>query len=114
VKALGATIWIQLGILEVLIVMFQLFTHRGEYMAEEVTNLHEVKTASDGSVKISVEKYEELLRKSTRPTTINRTEVIKTAEMAAREYRLWGGTFMGLGTSMFIVGAVLYKAGRVS
>jgi hypothetical protein len=104
-----------LRILEVLFfIMFQLFTQRGEDMAEEVTNLHEVKTASDGSVKISVEKYEELLRKSTRPTTINRSEVIKTAEMAARDYRMWGGSFMGLGASMFIVGAFLYKAGRVS
>lgn len=82
-------------------------------MAEAVTNIHEVKTASDGSVKISVEKYEELLSKAARPTTINRTEVIKTAEMAAREYRLWGGTLMGLGASMFTVGAFLYRAGRV-
>jgi hypothetical protein len=32
--------------------------------------------------------------------------------MAAKEYRLWGGTFMGLGSAMFIVGAALYKAGR--
>lgn len=82
-------------------------------MAEAVTSIHEVKTASDGSVKISVEKYEELLKKAARPTTVNRTEVIKTAEMAAREYRLWGGTFMGLGAAMFTVGAFLYRAGRV-
>jgi hypothetical protein len=33
--------------------------------------------------------------------------------MAAREYRLWGGTFMGLGAAMFTVGAFLYRAGRV-
>lgn len=82
-------------------------------MPEEVTNISEVKTASDGTVKISVEKYEELLRKAARPTTINRTQVIKTAEMAAREYRIWGGSLMGVGGALFSVGAFLYSKGRV-
>jgi hypothetical protein len=82
-------------------------------MADEVTHINEIKTASDGNVKISIEKYEELLRQASRPTTINRTQVVKTAEMAAQEYRLWGGTFMGLGATLFTVGVFLYKAGSV-
>jgi hypothetical protein len=83
-------------------------------MPDEVTNISEVKTTSDGSVKISVEKYEELLAKAARkPPVVNQTTVVKTAEIAAKEYRVWGGTFMGLGASMFIIGAVLYNAGRV-
>jgi hypothetical protein len=80
-------------------------------MPDEITTSNEVKTTSNGSVKISVEKYNELLEKAAKPSVINRTEVIKTAEMAAREYRMWGGTFMGLGVSLFIVGARLYRAG---
>jgi hypothetical protein len=83
-------------------------------MPDETTTINEVKTTSDGSVKISVEKYEELLSKAARkPPVVNQTTVIKTAEMAAKEYRLWGGTFMGLGVAMFSIGAVLYNAGRV-
>ena len=81
-------------------------------MAEEASNIHEIKTTSDGFVKITVEKYNELVEKAAiKPPTINRTVVNKTAEMLAREHRAWGGTFMGLGASLFVVGAVLYKAG---
>jgi hypothetical protein len=83
-------------------------------MPDETTTINEVKTTSDGSVKISVEKYEELLAKSAaKPPVINRTTVIKTAEIAAKEYRLWGGTLMGMGVAMIAAGAVLYNAGRV-
>lgn len=81
-------------------------------MPDEVSNPNEVKTASDGSVKISVEKYNELLEKAaTKPPVVNQTTVIKTDEMVAKEYRMWGGTCMGLGASMFVVGVFLYKAG---
>lgn len=81
-------------------------------MADEVSNIHEVKTASDGFVKITVERYNELIEKaSAKPPVVNRTVVNKTAEMLAQERRTWGGSFMGLGASFFVVGALLYKAG---
>lgn len=82
-------------------------------MAEEVTNINEVKTSSDGTVKITLEVYNDLLARANKPPVINRTTVMKTAEMAAQDYRMWGGTFMGLGAAMFTVGAFLYRAGRV-
>ena len=100
-------------------------------MPEEVTNVSEVKTSSDGTVKISIETYNDLLETISKqkgkisrineqlnqlrsePPVVNRTTVIKTAEMAAREYRIWGGTFMGLGAATFTVGVFLYRAGRV-
>jgi hypothetical protein len=82
-------------------------------MPDEVTSINEVKTSSDGTVKISVETYNDLLAKAvSKPPVINRTTVVKTAEIAAKEYRMWGGAFMGLGAAMFSVGAVLYKAGN--
>lgn len=81
-------------------------------MADEVTNINEVKTTSDGSVKISVETYNRLLDAANKPPVINRTQVIKTAEMLAKEYQIWGATLMGLGGPMFVVGAFLFKAGR--
>jgi hypothetical protein len=81
-------------------------------MPDEVTNISEVKQTSDGSVKISIETYNDLVKMANKPPVINRTQIVKTAEMAAKEYRMWGNTFMGLGGSMFVIGAWLHKAGR--
>ena len=82
-------------------------------MPDEVTNISEIKTTSDGTVKISVERYNELLKEAAaKPPVVNRTEVIKTPEMLAAEYRMWGGGFMGVGGSMFVIGMFLYKIGR--
>jgi hypothetical protein len=98
-------------------------------MSDEVTSAttETVKTASDGSVKIAVEKYNEMLETIANqkgsinnlkeelrntPPVINRTVVNKTPEMLAQEHRVWGGTLMGLGASFFVVGAFRYRAGR--
>ena len=80
---------------------------------QETTTINTVKATSDGTVKIAVEKYNELLEKAaTKPPVINRTVINKTPEMLAKEYQMWGGTFMGLGASMFVVGVLLFRAGR--
>jgi hypothetical protein len=101
-------------------------------MPEETstTTVEATKTASDGSVKIAVEKYNDLLETITdqkgaisklkdqlyearnAPPVINRRVVNKTAEMLAQEHRAWGGTFMGLGATLFVVGAFRYKTGK--
>lgn len=82
-------------------------------MSDETTTVNTVKTASDGTVKIAVERYNELLKEAAaKPPVINRTVVNKTAEMLASEHRAWGGTLMGLGASMFAVGVFRYRAGR--
>ena len=97
---------------------------------DEQTTINTVKTASDGTVKIAVEKYNELLdtiasQKSSisrlntqlnqaraEPPVINRTVVEKTPEVLNREYRAWGATFMGGGASLFVIGALMFRAGR--
>lgn len=101
-------------------------------MPEETTSINEVKTtvASDGSVKISVEKYEEMLKTisdqkssigdlNTRlnkalnePPVVHRTTIVKTPEMASRDRRVTGGALMGLGASTVAVGALVYKSAR--
>lgn len=101
-------------------------------MSDEIstTTVEAVKTASDGTVKIAVEKYNDLLetiadQKSTvgrlkeqlsearnHPPVINRTVINKTAEMVAEDHRVWGATFMGTGAILFAVGAFRYKAGK--
>lgn len=79
-------------------------------MSDEVTTTNVVKTASDGTVKIAIEKYNELLAQAAaKPPVINRTTVIKTAEILAREHRVSGITFMGLGVSLILVGVVRYR-----
>lgn len=81
-------------------------------MPDEVSTTTETKTSSDGSVKISVESYNDLLTKAAaKPPIVNHTTVQKTPEMLAKESRLWGGSLMGLGASMFAVGAGLFKSG---
>jgi hypothetical protein len=103
-------------------------------MSDEVisTTTEAVKKTSDGMVKITVEKYNELVEKIAdqkgsisrlndrlqkalnEPPVIHRTVVEKTAEMAAQDNRVWGGTLMGLGAASFVVGAFRYKAGQKS
>jgi hypothetical protein len=83
-------------------------------MPEEVTNVSEIKTTSDGTVKISVEKYNDLLKAAAAKPPVVHTTVVRTPEMLAKEYRMYGGGLMGLGASMLIVGAGLYrKGGRI-
>ena len=101
-------------------------------MPEEVnsTTTEAVKKTSDGMVKITIEKYNELLetvanqkgslsslreqlnRARSEPPVINRTVIEKTAEMAAEDHRLWGGGFMTLGVAFFVAGAFRYRAGK--
>ena len=96
-------------------------------MPDETTTTETVKTASDGTVKIAVEKYNELLEKiasqketisglnqrlnEARAPVINRTVVNKTAEMVAEDHRVWGATFMGTGAILLGIGAFRFRAG---
>lgn len=99
-------------------------------MPESSETTQTVKTASDGTVQIAVEKYTELLEtintqkdsirslrgdltraRNEPPMVINRTVIEKTPEMLAKEQRVWGNTCMGVGGSLFIIGALLRKAG---
>jgi hypothetical protein len=101
-------------------------------MSDEVTTTatETVKQTSDGMVKITLEKYNELVetvanQKGTisslrgtinklrsDPPVVHRTVIQKTAEMAAEDNRIWGGTFMGLGAASFAVGVYRYRAGK--
>lgn len=90
----------------------------------EATSTQTVKKVSDGTVNIAVEKYNELLqtiadqkgsinglreslnRLRNEPPVIHRTTVVKTPEMQARDNLVWGNTLMGVGASLFVVGAL--------
>lgn len=99
-------------------------------MAETSETVETLKTASDGFVKIAIEKYNEMAetiasqkssisqlqtdlnRLRNQPPTVNRRVVEKTVEMAAADHRAWGTTLMGLGASMLVVGAVRFRLGH--
>ena len=83
-------------------------------MPDETVKTETVKTASDGTVKIAIEKYNELLEKAAQPKVINTTvnKIIKTPEMAASDHRAWGVTLMLGGAAMAVVGALRFKAGN--
>jgi hypothetical protein len=81
-------------------------------MPDETTTTETVKTASDGTVKIAIEKYNELLEKAAaKPPVINKTVVNKTAKMLAQEHRAWGTTFVLGGLAMVVVGAIRFAEG---
>lgn len=54
-------------------------------MAEEITNTETVKSSSDGTVKISIEKFEELTRRANEEKNVvnNVTQIVKTNEQHA-------------------------------
>jgi len=97
-------------------------------MAETSETVETLKTASDGTVKLAIEKYNELVEKvaeqketirslnarlnEARAPVINRTVVNKTAEMVAEDHRVWGATFMGTGAILLGIGAFRFRAGR--
>jgi len=82
-------------------------------MPDETIKTETVKTASDGTVKIAVERYNELIEKAAaKPPVINRTTVHKTAEMLAQEHRAWGVTFMLGGAAALVVGAIRFGAAK--
>lgn len=102
-------------------------------MAEATETVETVKTASDGIVKLAVEKYTELLdtinsqkikisdlnaqlvkARNYEPPVINRTIIEKTPEMVLQDHRVWGGSLMALGASVFAVGAYRLRLGRIA
>lgn len=72
-------------------------------MAEEVSST--VKKTSDGMVKITVEKYHELLAQAAeKPPIVHRT-VHRTPEVQARDSVAIGVTCIGLGVALTGIGA---------
>jgi hypothetical protein len=68
-------------------------------------------TSSDGTVTITVEKYQELLRESAAKAPIVQKIVQKTPEMAASDNKAWGVTFIGLGIGMTLIGIGRLRTG---
>lgn len=83
-------------------------------MAENTTETTttSVEKASDGTVKISVEKYEELLRKANeQKVTYNQTIVERTAEQVAEGQVMWGNLLVVAGVVQVGVGFYLRLKG---
>ena len=80
-------------------------------MAEEVTKSETVTTTSNGTVKISVEKYEELQALANKPQQVTYNRIEKTPEMQASDLRNTGAFLMGGGGSLFLIGAVQFYFG---
>lgn len=83
-------------------------------MAEETTTSEVVKKSSDGTVKISVEKYEQLVAKAAEEKHISYptyTTVEKTPAMRAADNQMYGGLLMGAGLCTTAIGAVQFFVG---
>jgi hypothetical protein len=83
-------------------------------MPDETITTETVKTASDGTVKIAIEKYNELVEKAGQPKVVNQTvkRIVKTSEMAAQDHKAWGTTFVLGGAAMIVVGVIRFGAAK--
>ena len=83
-------------------------------MAQEAskTVTETIATASKNVVKITLEEYNELMRKASRPTHTNVTYLQKTAEQAAMDSYAFGGFFAGLGAVMLVGGIIVAYSGK--
>lgn len=79
-------------------------------MAEETSAT--VKKTSDGQVRITVEKYHELLEKAATKPPIVHNVTQKTAAMVAADNKMWGVVFIGGGTTLVLLGSWLYATGK--
>lgn len=72
-----------------------------------------VKQSSDGMVKITVEKYNELLAKSAEKAPIihRTTHVHRTPEIVASDNKMRGGCMMGVGVAFVVVGGIRFFIG---
>lgn len=82
-------------------------------MSEESISTNTIKATSDGTVKISIEKYEELIAKAAEKAPVIHKTLVKTAEMVAQDHKAWGWTFIGAGAALIGIGAVRVRLGRV-
>lgn len=83
-------------------------------MAEETTSSETVKITSDGQVRITLEKYQELLEKANEPKVYpqyNTTHIEKTPAMQASDNKMYGAVWMGGGASLFLIGAMQFVTG---
>lgn len=84
-------------------------------MSAEVssTTVEAVKQMSDGSVKIAIEKYNELVEKAAEKAPVIYKTIMKTPEMVAQDHKAWGWTFIGAGAAMVGIGAIRVRLGRI-
>lgn len=82
-------------------------------MADESTTTNTIKTASDGTVKIAIEKYNELVEKAAEKAPVIYKTIMKTPEMVAQDHKAWGWTFIGAGAAMVGIGAIRVRLGRI-
>lgn len=81
-------------------------------MGEEITTSETVKQTSDGMVKISLEKYEELNRLANEPKVYpSYTSITKTPAMRAADNQMYGALLMGGGLCMTLVGGIQLLVG---
>lgn len=79
-------------------------------MADEVTNT--VKSVSDGTVSITIERYEELLKLAAEKAPVIYNTMQKTEEMVAQDNKIWGGILIGGGVCLSVIGTALHLLGR--
>lgn len=80
-------------------------------MAEEKIVSETVKSVSSGTVKITLEEYNDLLAKAAEKAPVIYRTVQKTAEMVAKENVMWGSALLGGGLGLALIGGGILRTG---
>lgn len=81
-------------------------------MAETTSTTETVTKSSSGNVKITLEEYNDLQARASRPQTVVYNRIEKTDEMQATDLVHMGAFFMGGGASLFVIGAIQFWVGK--
>lgn len=79
---------------------------------DQQTTTEIVKQNSSGTVKISVETYQDLLAKAAEKAPIIHNTVQKTQQMVATDNKVWGGIILSVGVGLSVLGTALHLLGR--
>lgn len=81
-------------------------------MAEESSTTETTTVKSSGTVKITVEEYNDLMHRANRPQNVTYNRIEKTPEMAANDKVFAGSMCMGGGAALFALGVIQFVAGK--
>lgn len=78
---------------------------------DEKTTTESVTVKSAGTVKITVEEYNDLQTRANRPQNVTYNQTVKTDAMRAEDNVMYGSLLMGGGATVFLIGAVQLAVG---
>lgn len=81
-------------------------------MSEQTKKTESVTTSSDGNVKISLERYNQLVKEASAEKFVQNIYTTKTDKQQAMDNQMWGALWGGLGLATTVLGGIAVVIGR--